>query len=54
MTDSAFYTELNHEGILAVRGADAAKFLQGQLTCNLNYLTADYSSLAPAARPRAA
>jgi len=52
MTDSAFYTELNHEGILAVRGADAAKFLQGQLTCNLNYLNADYSSLGARCTPK--
>lgn len=52
MTDSAFYTELNHEGVLAVRGADAAKFLQGQLTCNLNYLTADHSSLGARCTPK--
>lgn len=52
MTDSAFFTELNHEGILAVRGADAAKFLQGQLTCNLNYLNADYSSLGARCTPK--
>ena len=38
MADSAFFTPLNHEALLAVRGPDAAKFLQGQLTCNLNYL----------------
>jgi folate-binding protein YgfZ len=52
MTDSAFYTELNHEGILAVRGADAAKFLQGQLTCNLNYLNSEYSSLGARCTPK--
>jgi folate-binding protein YgfZ len=45
MNDSAFYTLLDHEGLLAVRGPDAAKFLQGQLTCNLNYLDAQTSSL---------
>ena len=28
-----------------VRGADAAKFLQGQLTCNLNYLDDTHASL---------
>ncbi|WP_447752397.1 CAF17-like 4Fe-4S cluster assembly/insertion protein YgfZ [Pseudomonas nicosulfuronedens] len=52
MTDSVFFTELNHEGILAVRGADAAKFLQGQLTCNLNYLNAEYSSLGARCTPK--
>ncbi|MCR3763496.1 folate-binding protein, partial [Pseudomonas aeruginosa] len=45
MADSAFHTPLVHEGILAVRGPDAAKFLQGQLTCNLAYLNDETSSL---------
>ncbi|MEN5150250.1 YgfZ/GcvT domain-containing protein [Pseudomonas orientalis] len=45
MADSAFFCSLTHEGVLAVRGADAAKFLQGQLTCNLNYLTDTQASL---------
>ena len=31
MADSAFFCPLSHEGILAVRGSDAGKFLQGQL-----------------------
>ncbi|MET0126293.1 YgfZ/GcvT domain-containing protein [Pseudomonas caspiana] len=39
MADSAFYCPLSHEGVLAVRGVDASKFLQGQLTCNLDYLS---------------
>jgi hypothetical protein len=45
MADSAFFCPLSHEGVLAVRGADAAKFLQGQLTCNLNYLSDTRASL---------
>jgi len=45
MADSAFFRPLSHEGVLAVRGADAAKFLQGQLTCNLNYLSDTQASL---------
>ncbi|MCF5051728.1 folate-binding protein [Pseudomonas syringae] len=45
MADSAFFCPLPHEGVLAVRGADAAKFLQGQLTCNLNYLSDTQASL---------
>jgi hypothetical protein len=45
MTDTAFFCVLSHEGVLAIRGADASKFLQGQLTCNLNYLSATHSSL---------
>ena len=45
MADSAFFCPLSHEGVLAVRGSDAAKFLQGQLTCNLNYLSDTRASL---------
>ncbi|WP_248742831.1 MULTISPECIES: YgfZ/GcvT domain-containing protein [unclassified Pseudomonas] len=45
MADSAFFCTLSHEGVLAVRGADAGKFLQGQLTCNINYLSNDRASL---------
>ena len=45
MADSAFFCPLPHEGVLAVRGSDAAKFLQGQLTCNLNYLSDTQASL---------
>lgn len=45
MAHSAFFCTLFHEGVLAVRGVDASKFLQGQLTCNFNYLSDDRSSL---------
>ncbi|AZC94196.1 YgfZ/GcvT domain-containing protein [Pseudomonas chlororaphis] len=45
MADSAFFCSLSHEGVLAVRGPDSSKFLQGQLTCNLNYLSDSQSSL---------
>ncbi|MCX2898306.1 YgfZ/GcvT domain-containing protein [Pseudomonas mandelii] len=45
MADSAFFCTLSHEGVLAVRGVDASKFLQGQLTCNLNYLSDNQASL---------
>jgi len=45
MADSAFFCTLSHEGVLAVRGADAGKFLQGQLTCNLDYLSDTRASL---------
>jgi len=44
MADTAFFCPLSHEGILAVRGSDAGKFLQGQLTCNINYLSPEYAS----------
>jgi folate-binding protein YgfZ len=45
MADSAFFCTLSHEGVFAVRGSDASKFLQGQLTCNLNYLSDTQASL---------
>ncbi len=45
MADTPSFCPLSHEGLLAVRGADASKFLQGQLTCNLNYLDSNTSSL---------
>ncbi|UVL85386.1 folate-binding protein YgfZ [Pseudomonas sp. B21-028] len=45
MADSAFFCTLSHEGVLAVRGVDAGKFLQGQLTCNLSYLSDSRASL---------
>ena len=51
-TDSAFFCRLSHEGLLAVRGPDASKFLQGQLTCNLNYLSADTASLGARCTPK--
>ncbi|MBD9484834.1 folate-binding protein YgfZ [Pseudomonas sp. PDM14] len=52
MADSAFFCTLTHESLLAVRGADAAKFLQGQLTCNLNYLNEGTSSLGARCTPK--
>ena len=52
MADTAFYCTLSHEGILAVRGPDANKFLQGQVTCNLNYLTDEHSSLGARCTPK--
>jgi folate-binding protein YgfZ len=52
MTDTGFFCVLSHEGVLAVRGPDASKFLQGQLTCNLNYLDAEHSSLGARCTPK--
>ena len=52
MSASAFFCPLDHEGVLAVHGVDAAKFLQGQLTCNLNYLDAHTSSLGARCTPK--
>ena len=52
MADTAFYCTLSHEGILAVRGPDASKFLQGQITCNLNYLSDSQCSLGARCTPK--
>lgn len=52
MSASAFFCLLDHEGVLAVHGQDAAKFLQGQLTCNLHYLNAETSSLGARCTPK--
>src|SRR3989338_6619129 len=52
MADSAFFCTLSHEGILAVRGPDASKFLQGQVTCNLNYLNDSQCSLGARCTPK--
>lgn len=52
MADTAYFCTLSHEGILAVRGPDANKFLQGQVTCNLNYLSDSHSSLGARCTPK--
>ncbi|QKE63958.1 folate-binding protein YgfZ [Aquipseudomonas campi] len=52
MADSAFFCTLTHEALLAVRGIDASKFLQGQVTCNLNYLEPHTSSLGARCTPK--
>ena len=52
MSASAYFCPLDHEGVLAVHGVDAAKFLQGQLTCNLHYLDAQTSSLGARCTPK--
>lgn len=45
MAVPAFFCPLSHEGVLAVRGVDAGKFLQGQLTCNIDYLSESKATL---------
>jgi folate-binding protein YgfZ len=52
MADNAFFSALTHEGILAVDGPDANKFLQGQLTCNIDYLGTFGSSLGARCTPK--
>lgn len=52
MADSAYFCTLTHEGVLAVRGPDAGKFLQGQLTCNIDYLKDGSASLGARCTPK--
>ncbi|MEX6504148.1 CAF17-like 4Fe-4S cluster assembly/insertion protein YgfZ [Pseudomonas zhanjiangensis] len=52
MADTAFFCTLSHEGVLAIHGADASKFLQGQVTCNLNYLNEATCSLGARCTPK--
>ncbi len=52
MTGCASFTPLTHEGVLAVRGADAKSFLQGQITCNLAYVSDERSSLGARCTPK--
>jgi folate-binding protein YgfZ len=52
MTQTSCFTPLHHERLLAVRGPDAKKFLQGQLTCNLDYLDGGDASLGARCTPK--
>lgn len=52
MSQTTGYLRIQQRGLLAVRGIDAAKFLQGQLTCNLNYISHDHSSLGARCNPK--
>lgn len=52
MSQTPGFIVLDHQGMLSVRGVDAAKFLQGQLTCNLNYVSHDQSTLGARCNPK--
>lgn len=43
---------ISHLGILTVSGVDAAKFLQGQITCNINEISNIKSSLGAICNPK--
>lgn len=45
-------TYLSHLGLLKISGSDAKKFLQGQLTCNLDEITATQSRLGAHCNPK--
>lgn len=43
---------LTHLAVLTISGTDAAQFLQGQITCNVNDVTATHSSLGAMCNPK--
>ena len=51
MNDACF-SLLTDQGVLAVIGSDAKKFLQGQITCNLDYVTDTRSTLGARCNPK--
>lgn len=44
--------DLSHWGLIAAEGADAEAFLQGQLTCDVRQITAQYSRLGAYCSPK--
>lgn len=51
ITGNRIYS-LNHLAVLTVAGQDAAKLLQGQITCNVNDVTVAKSSLSAICNPK--
>ncbi|WP_150300644.1 CAF17-like 4Fe-4S cluster assembly/insertion protein YgfZ [Pseudomonas profundi] len=51
-SDGTTVTWLAHQGVMSVRGADPRKFLQGQVTCDLDKVTADVSTLGARCNPK--
>lgn len=49
---AAFFCALPHEGIITIQGIDSKKFLQSQLTCNLDYLSITQTSLGARCTPK--
>ena len=51
-TATTFITPLLYQGVLSINGPDSAKFLQGQLTCDVNSSSAQQSILGAACTPQ--
>lgn len=49
---SKFIYPISYLGVLTIAGIDAAKFLQGQITCNINDVTEAKSSLGALCNPK--
>ena len=51
-TDGTAIAWLTHQGVMSARGADPAKFLQGQVTCDVEKVTPEISSLGARCNPK--
>jgi len=51
-TNRPFIAPLMHQSLLNIAGADSAKFMQGQLTCDVNAITPGLSALGAACTPK--
>ncbi|MDD4913981.1 MAG: folate-binding protein [Methylococcales bacterium] len=51
-SSSCTFFSLNHLAVVSVTGQDSAKFLQGQLTCDINSLTKARASVAAFCNPK--
>lgn len=51
LTDN-IYIELNQLGLIQISGNDAARFLQGQLTCDVNEVSAEHHRLGAVCDPK--
>jgi len=51
-TTDSFITPLLYQSVLSISGADSNKFLQGQLTCDVNSCTSEHSILGAACSPQ--
>lgn len=51
-TESCTITPLLHQSLLEISGPDSAKFMQGQMTCDINSVSTDTSQLGAACTPK--
>ena len=51
-TPNNFIANLSHYGILSIIGPDAAKFLQGQVTCDVNSISNEFTTLGSYCTPK--
>lgn len=52
LLDGVICSDLSHQGLIAAQGSDAAQFLQGQLTCDVQRVSSDHSLLGAFCSPK--